>query len=238
VDVLPAAVDSAVGMTEPALREGRYVRMTVGDTGHGMDEATLERVFDPFFTTKPLGEGTGLGLAVVHGIVVSHGGAIRVQSTLNRGTTFDVYFPVAEGSRLEAGAASPVPHGEGQRILYVDDEGALCLVFQRALTALGYQVETFTSPDAALDRFLAGPDDFQLVISDLSMPGINGRELATRVRATRPAIPVMIVTGFTGTLTADKVKELRLSAVLNKPLDMAALGHAVHGALRPEKRIN
>ncbi|MEI6667977.1 MAG: ATP-binding protein [Acidobacteriota bacterium] len=233
VRVAPVVIDAELVGRHPTLRPGPFVLLSVSDTGHGMDADTLDRVFDPFFTTKPLGEGTGLGLAVVHGIVTGHGGAILVRSEPGDGTTFDVYFPVAEIVFTEHASVAPVPRGQGQRLLYVDDEPALVMVFKRGLTAMGYQVETHTNPEEALERFASSPDSFDLVITDLAMPGLSGRELARRILDLRPDQAIVMVTGFSGTLTPERARQLRLRAVLHKPLDMADLGRAVHEALHP-----
>ena len=232
VQIAPTVVDAAHAHEHPDLHEGAYVCLSVGDTGHGMDAATLERVFEPFFTTKPPGEGTGLGLAVVHGIVKSHDGAITVRSEPGVGTTFDLYFPVAPSHSTDSGDAPAVPRGRGQRILYVDDEPALCRVVQRELANLGYQAEAYSSAQEALDQFVAQPGRFDLVITDLAMPGMSGRELAGRLLELRPEQLIIMVTGYSGALTPDKARQLGLRAVLHKPLDAAGLGRAVFDALK------
>ena len=233
VAVRPLTMDAILASQFTELREGPFIRLSVSDTGHGIDAATRERLFEPFFTTKPQGEGTGLGLAVVHGIVNTHGGAIRVRSDPGQGTCFDLYFPAAEACATEAvNASTAVPRGAGQRILLVDDERAIASVTLRVLTELGYQVDAEVNPEHALERFSSQPDDYyDLVITDLAMPGLNGRELAARVLARRPGQAIIMVTGFSGNLTPEKARTLGLRAVLHKPLDRATLGRAVFEAV-------
>jgi two-component system cell cycle sensor histidine kinase/response regulator CckA len=164
------------------VRPGRYVRLSLSDTGKGMDRATMNRIFEPFFTTKGPDEGTGLGLSVVHGIMRGHDGAITVYSQPGEGTTFHLYFPALSG---EASApetqATPIPQGKGQRILVVDDEEPLAQLTQKILVRLGYVVETRTRAVEALDLVRARPDQFDLVITDMTMPGMSGIDLRNSV---------------------------------------------------------
>jgi len=183
----------------------RTVRITVSDTGPGMDAATKERIFEPFFTTKPVGEGTGLGLSVVHGIVQGHEGAITVDSEPGKGTTFTVYLPVAE---VEVGASTqpvnratetspPVPGPEGgPRILYLDDDESLVYLVERLLKRRGYRVAAHTRQEEALQAIRADPAAFDLVLTDYNMPGMSGLDVAREVRAIRPELPVVVTSGF------------------------------------------
>lgn len=172
--------------------------ITVTDTGSGIDRDSLTRLFEPFFTTKPVGEGTGLGLSVVHGIVTDHGGTIHVESEVGKGTKFIVSLPAAEGqvepviAELESAAAS----GSGQRILHIDDDEALVHLVDRMLARRGYRVEGYTDYEAALDRFRAEPDAFDLVVTDYNMPGTSGIELAHQIRSIRANMPVAISSGY------------------------------------------
>ena len=169
---------------------GRYVCLTVKDTGHGMDRATLARVFEPFFTTKTAGVGTGLGLAVVHGIVKSHDGTVLVESAPDRGTTFQLYFPLlACDAASDAAETMDVPRGDGERVLFVDDEPTLTDVAQRMLERLGYRVVALASSTEALAAFRADPSAFDVVISDLTMPGLTGMQLAAELRRLRSGLP-------------------------------------------------
>jgi signal transduction histidine kinase len=183
-------VDPAVAAPPPALPPGPYVRVTVRDTGPGMSPAVLARLFEPSFTTKAVGEGSGMGLAVVHGIVASHGGAVTVQSTPGQGATFTVYLPrLAQALAVPpAPAQIPLPRGH-ERILLVDDEASVAEMGQRLLTRLGYEVVAYTSSREALDAFRGAPEGFDLLITDHTMPQMTGEALARAVRQIRPDLP-------------------------------------------------
>jgi PAS domain S-box-containing protein len=206
---------------------GRAARLTVRDTGHGMNAATLERLFEPFFTTKPPGEGTGLGMAIVHGIVTAHGGAITVDSTPGVGTTFEVWLPARRADQPAAAVAPAAPErGEG-RVLVVDDEAMIGSVTARVLARRGYEVTTLTSPTealAALERSGDGPD---LLITDQTMPGMTGRQLAERVHAARPALPIILMTGYAELGGREAMNRLGIAELLIKPIENAALAAAV-----------
>ena len=219
----------------PDMRPGGYVRLSVSDTGYGMDEATLKRMFEPFFTTKVPGEGTGLGLSVVHGIVRDHDGAIYVHSQPAKGTTFELYFPAssAEPSPTEI-ANTTLVRGHQERVLLVDDEEALCLTFERVLRQLGYAPVTQINPREALALFCARPDRFDLVITDLTMPGMTGVDLAAAMLAVRPDLPVILASGFSGTYTREMVRELGLRDLIIKPMDRVQLSQVIQLALRKE----
>ena len=214
------------------LLPGRYVCLTVSDTGHGMDHATLAHVFEPFFTTKGPGVGTGLGLAVVHGIVKSHEGAITVDSAPGRGTTFRLFFPLL-GSQVAQRTADlvNVPRGAGERVLFVDDEPTLTDVTRRMLERLGYRVVALLSPREALARFRADPTAFDLVISDLTMPGLTGAQLACELRRVRANVPVILSTGYLDRLNDESVRSLQVRELLIKPYTTEALASAVRRAL-------
>lgn len=181
----------------PGLTPGCYARLTVSDSGCGMDTTTMERIFDVFYTTKPIGEGTGLGLSMVHGIVKSHGGAITVESEPGKGSSFALYFPSAPDRAVEKddSVGAPLRLSGGRRVLYVDDEEALVSLASRALSRAGHKVAGFTSPEKALGVFRANPKDFDVLVTDLSMPQMSGFELARAFHAIRPDIPVAMTTG-------------------------------------------
>ena len=216
------------------LHLGHYVCLSVSDTGCGMDKATRERIFEPFFTTKGVGAGTGLGLAVVHGIMKTHYGGISVYSQPNEGTTFRLYFPVfaAEVTLIEA-IASPIPRGHGERILFVDDEETLARLGKTMLERLGYVVTTKISAVDALAALRAQPDEFDLVITDLTMPAMNGTELGQQMLQIKPGLPIILTSGYSGVMTAARVRELGFSELLSKPDTTRTLGEAVHRALHP-----
>jgi PAS domain S-box-containing protein len=226
-------VDPHLAALNPALRPGAYVLLTVSDTGCGMDEATQARIFEPFFTTKGPDEGTGLGLSVVHGVMQSHDGAVTVYSQPGEGTAFHLYFPAHGGRRVaETPAPAPaVPRGKGERVLFVDDEVPLALLGRCILEELGYVVESKTSPAEALAAVRADPAAFDLVITDLTMPGMTGTELGRQLLEIRPGLPIILTTGHSGNLTAERVRRLGCRELLLKPLTLQKLGQAVRRAL-------
>jgi PAS domain S-box-containing protein len=216
------------------LGPGRYVRLVISDTGHGMDAATLRRIFEPFFTTKSLGEGTGLGLSVVHGIVKEYGGAVVVESELGKGTKFTIYLPALSGTELQPLAESAeIPRGRGERILFVDDEVVLGTASRKMLERLGYGVTLFHSSVAALAAFRQGPDAFAALVTDYTMPEMTGVELIREVHAIRPLLPVIMVSGSSGPLDPDDMRRVGMRELLSKPLGYAALAHALRRALTP-----
>lgn len=227
-----AVVDEELSRRRADLRPGRYARIAVSDTGHGMDDATQKRIFEPFFTTKRQGEGTGLGLAVVHGIVRDHDGAISVESHVGRGTKVEVFLPehLGEPSAAQVSPAA-LPRGQGERVLVVDDEEALCVSLTALLTRLGYQVVAKAQPQAALELFANSPEEFALVLTDLTMPGMTGLELAQRMLELRPSARVVLMSGFSGTWTRASVRTLGLIDMLVKPLNAAALAEGVARAI-------
>lgn len=213
------------------LSEGDYVRMTVSDTGCGMDRATTERIFEPFFTTKSAGEGTGLGLSVVHGIVTAHGGGISVYSEPDQGTAFQVYLPSAtHDMTIDSEDESEIPMGT-ERILFVDDEQPNTLMAKQMLSSLGYEVITRMSSLEALETFQSNPTHYDLVITDQTMPQMSGDELAQKMLAIRADLPIILVTGFSETVTARNYKQLGFRGYLMKPLIFRDLARIVHDAL-------
>ncbi len=227
LDVTPEFASMHLGLVP-----GRYVRLVVRDDGGGMDAATLERIFEPFFTTKKVGQGTGLGLPVVHGIVKSHGGAILVHSEPGRGTTVEVYLPAHAGPPADLPSeAQGVPRGHGERILFVDDEVQLAELGRSMLEGLGYRVTSLTDPIEAATMFRAGPNRFDLVVTDLTMPALSGTQLAQELWRVRPDIPVLLDTGFVGSMAPDAANMPGLRGVLAKPYTVGTLARAVHRAL-------
>ncbi len=216
----------------PDLRPGQHVLLQISDNGCGMSEETLRRIFEPFFTTKAPGEGTGLGLAVVHGIVREHGGVILAESRAGQGTSFFIYLPaLPRRSAPPATATEAIPHGQGERILYVDDESSLCRAAERMLTRLGYQPVVFTNPLDALAAFQAQPAAFDALVTDLTMPGMTGVDLAAAALEIRPNLPVLLVTGFGGVWLREAAQTIAIRNVLIKPLDMAGFGRMLYRTL-------
>jgi len=224
-------VDSAAVSRHPRLKPGAHVCLTVSDTGHGVAPAILERIFDPYFTTKEPGKGTGLGLAVVQGIVKSYGGAISVYSELGLGTSFDVFIPrTGEEIAADSMAAEPLPGGT-ERILFVDDEGSLVELGKDMLESLGYAVTTRTSGVEARETFRAAPEAFDLVITDMTMPTVTGMDLAGEILAVRPHLPIILCTGFSEMIDGRQAKEAGIREFVMKPYQLAILARAVRKAL-------
>jgi PAS domain S-box-containing protein len=207
-------------MTEalPGLTAGPHVLLTVRDTGRGMDKATQMRIYEPFFTTKGPGEGTGLGLSVVYGIVHNHHGAIRLTSEVDRGTTFEIFLPAAAPvKQVEHVEPLVLPRGNGERILFVDDEKPIVRVGELTLRRLGYAVDGESQVAEALARLERDPQAYQLVIADQTMPGMTGLEFALRIRDLRPDLPVVLATGHSDDLTPERVKAAGVREVMAKP---------------------
>lgn len=211
--------------------EARYVCLTVRDTGVGMGQDTLERLFDPFYTTKPEGEGTGLGLSVVQGIVQSHRGYLEVESELGQGSTFRVFLPRSASPEEARAAMVEQALIQGLRVLLVDDEPDALRAVERILIHLGCEVLAVSDPAQGLARFRAEPEGFDLVLCDVTMPGMTGDALATALLAVRPALPVLLMTGYSATVDQEVAARLGVRALLNKPLTPAELQAALSEAL-------
>ena len=211
---------------------GSYLELMVHDTGHGMDTPVLERIFDPYFTTKSSGEGTGLGLAVVHGIVKQSAGAIQVASTPGEGSSFHVFLPRVDlpGQKPAKYLAGDSPRGT-ERILFVDDEQALATIASTMLGQLGYDVTIMTSSTEALERFQSQPGFFDLLITDQTMPGMTGTELAHRALHIRSTLPVILYSGFSEEITAEKVRAMGIKEFLMKPLALEELARVIRRVL-------
>jgi len=230
----------ALAAGRPQLREGAYMCIVVSDTGPGIDADTIERVFDPFFTTKEPGQGTGLGLAVVHGVVQSHDGAVTVESTPGSGSTFRLFFPVVpDGAVEEAASDAPVLDPGHGHILLIDDDINVLTVGRKMLEALGYQVTACGGPIGALEVLRARAADFDLVVTDLNMPKMTGLDVASEIRNIRSGLPIVLATGFLGDENVEsRAQALGVCAFVSKPFTPETLGQAVQTALekaRPEK---
>jgi len=215
----------------PELQAGPAMRLTVADTGCGMDAATLQRVFDPFFTTKAPGEGTGLGLSIVQGIVRSHHGALRVRSTPGTGTTFELFFPLTTATATASPPTAAVPRGDGEEILVVDDERAVGAFVAKKLEQLGYRPTVFTDPRAALAEITAAPQRFHAMVTDLTMPGLTGAELVQQCRAAGADVPTVVITGYGTDSVHTALRSLPRCVVLSKPFDGDELARGLHRLL-------
>jgi PAS domain S-box-containing protein len=213
------------------LNPGMYLRIIVRDTGEGMRPEVIQRIYEPFFTTKPVGEGTGLGLAVVHGIIKAHDGAISVSSQPGMGSSFEIYLPAVEDGAVSSGGGREIPQGNGEKILYVDDEVALCRLVEHSLERCGYVGVTRADPVEALRVFIENPNSFAGVITDFTMPKMSGLELAAEIRKIAPEMPVVITTGYSGSLDAEALKLSGVKDVLAKPFTMQRLAETLHGVL-------
>jgi len=215
---------------------GKLVQLMVRDNGIGIAADRLGTIFDPFFTTKAPGEGTGLGLAVVHGIVRNHGGEISVESGIGSGTTFFLRFPVVASSSTSPGSAdAPLSRGHGEHLLVVDDEHAIAEVCGEVLTRFGYLVTTCTSPREALEKITPPGSACALLITDLAMPGITGLQLIESVRALRPGLPVLLMSGHIDQYTNREIARLGLANLVTKPWTVATLVRAVQTSLLPPR---
>lgn len=220
------------GIGKRSLIPGKYQIMTFSDTGCGIKPEFLERVFEPYFTTKSMNEGTGMGLAVVHGIVTSHGGDITVYSKLAKGTTFNVYLPVTDEAMLTGvEKTTPVREGAG-RILLVDDDPGLVEMSKLMLESLGYYVVAHTNSQSALETFRTGPDLFDIVITDQTMPLMTGQKLGAMIKEIRPNIPILLCTGFSENINEDNFKEQGIDAFMMKPIIRNELSQTVHNLLK------
>jgi PAS domain S-box-containing protein len=229
LDAVEMGADGTATLTD--LTPGVYVRLTVRDTGEGMAPHVQERIFEPFFSTKPTGDGTGMGLALVHGIVTEHEGAITVESVPGHGATFTLYLPrCLEVVPPDTVLQEPSPRGS-ERILFVDDEESLVMMMEAMLAYLGYEVLATTSSREALRAFQATPQGFDLVMTDLTMPNMTGESLARELRRLRPDIPIILCTGYSSRIDADKAVTLGIDALLMKPWEMQEVAHTIQRVL-------
>jgi PAS domain S-box-containing protein len=214
------------------LSPGPYARLVVKDTGIGIPPAVLDRIFDPFFTTRGVGEGTGLGLSLVHGIVTDLGGAIDVKSVAGEGTSFEIWLPVtAEVGRPASETVRELPRGRGEIVMIVDDEPILVALAEEMLAGLGYEPVGFESSSVALQAFRTQPQRFDLVLTDEAMPDLVGTELAREIRFIRPEVPIILMTGRGGAALADHAADIGVNEVLHKPLKRADLAESLERAL-------
>jgi len=232
VELEDIKIDNVLALSTLEIKSGKYVKLAVSDTGYGMPPYVIHRIFDPFFTTKEPGEGTGMGLSVVHGIVSSYGGAIKVYSNPGQGSTFRVFLPAIEMDlEPQISVEEFTPAGGSERILFIDDEMTLVEFSKELFESLGYKVTTRTSSIDALNLFRADPDAFDLVITDMTMPKIAGERLTKELMAIRPDIPVILCTGFSTKITDRRLKEIGIRALVEKPFSKKTIGETVRKVL-------
>jgi len=233
VEMSESEINAADCMTMK-LNPGSYVKISVSDTGHGIPKPILERVFEPYFTTKAPGEGTGLGLSVVHGIVKTYNGEIKIYSEPGRGTTVTIFLPC-----IETDTFTPKEYrketvtGGHESILLVDDEGYVITMMKEMLERLGYRITAFTSSSEAYDEFRADPRRYDLIITDQTMPRMTGTELAEECMSLKPGLPVIICTGFSEILSEEKARALGISEYVTKPVVKGEIARAIRNALTP-----
>lgn len=208
------------------IEPGSYLQIEVIDTGKGMPPEIQRRVFDPYYTTKEVGKGSGIGLSVVHGIVKNHNGVIRIESEPGRGSRFEILLPAIEGEFQLASEKPKAAMGGTERILLIDDEPSLLTSMSRFLIRHGYGVQTCSDPETALDLFKTAPMDFDMVITDMTMPKITGAELAEKLLRTRPDLPIILCSGYSEAIDEEKIKELGIRRYVEKPLKLEEL--AIH----------
>jgi PAS domain S-box-containing protein len=233
IELEPFRPDAAFLRAHPDLFDANYARLNITDTGHGMDAQVIERIFEPFYTTKPVGKGTGLGLAVVDGIVRSQSGVITVESVVGQGTTFRLYFPAhtADSPAPETVKGNLAP-GHGERILLVDDEPAITALLQRMLVLLNYQVTVSNQPRAAADLFSQQPEQFDVLITDLTMPELSGLELAGKIHSLRPELPIILASGFVPNLQREELQAAGIVEIVGKPIMMDNLAELLRRTLK------
>ena len=219
----------------PGLKKEKYIRLIVNDTGCGIPPDILGKIFDPFFTTKNKSEGTGLGLSMVHGIIKSHNGGIFARSEINEGSTFEIFLPIIKDeAKIDKKAETPVINGN-TRILFVDDEEDITEVFKGICESEGYQVTSIDNSPDALKLFEENPDNFDLLITDLTMPDISGEELTRKFLNIRPELPVILSTGFTGRINSKKAKSIGIKAIISKPYSLDEIIQTIKDVLENSK---
>gem|GEM_PF-6084992 len=231
IGVSETEIDEVTNLQFKRLETGRYLQLTVSDTGIGMPAEIIDKIFDPYFTTREMGKGTGMGLSIVHGIIKNHDGAVSVYSEPGKGSIFKILLPAAESAFCADAMPSDIVQGGDETILFVDDEKSIVEVGRSILERLGYQVNIQTDPEAALNAFCADPDKHDLVITDMTMPRMTGDELARRLLAIRPDTPVILCTGFSHKINKSRAKILGIRNYVEKPLNRYELATTVRAVL-------
>jgi len=232
IELQPVQIDEGHRIPPLNISPGEYVKLTVSDTGTGIGPDIIDKIFDPYFTTKDLSKGTGMGLAIIHGIVTEYGGTITVDSEPGKGSSFHVYFPVVEKNEVPFYPdTEDIPHGKGH-VLFIDDEELLVDLGQTMLERLGYKVSVRCSSLDALITFQKSPEDFDAVITDQTMPEMTGSELARRMLQIRPDIPIILCTGYSNVVDNETARSLGIKKFVLKPLTMKKLGQLLHEVLQ------
>ena len=213
------------------LSPGPYIRLRMRDTGEGIEPKIMDRIFEPYYTTKEVVKGTGMGLSVIHGIVKRHGGGIWVESELGKGTLFEIYFPALEKTVEEEKEPEGEIKGGSERIIFVDDEESMVNLNRQRLERLGYDVKDTTNPEEALEWFKADPDQFDVIITDMTMPRMTGDRLAAEVLKIRQDMPVIICTGYSERMSAKKAEALGVRKYIEKPIDLRNLASSLREVL-------
>jgi CheY-like chemotaxis protein len=234
VGLAEVEVDEDLAARCPDIKPGPFLRLTVTDTGTGMTPEMIDRIFDPFFTTKKPGEGAGMGLAVVHGIVRDYQGAVAVYSEVGKGTTFNIFFPRVPSEKIETPEPAEIPPSRSERVLLVDDDEAQVLSMQSMLRRIGHRVVSRTDPEAALRVFRKNPDRFGLVITDQTMPQLTGEQLAREILRLRPNLPIILCTGFSTKVDADRAQAMGIRGFLMKPFSIREMAAAIDRALKKD----
>jgi len=217
------------------LQKGTYVRLTISDTGHGMDQRTMERIFEPFFTKKEVGSGSGLGLSVVHGIVSNYNGGIEVESEIDRGSRFIIYLPQHSDDEISVQSDSPkIKKGYGS-ILFVDDEKEITFMGKRMLESLGYTVDIKTDGFTALEEFKKDPLKYDLLVTDQAMPKMPGTELIGKVREIRPDLKTIIITGYYDSIPRSDIEKYKIQDIISKPIILSEFSELIRKVLNKEK---
>jgi CheY-like chemotaxis protein len=224
-------IDTEVAVHYHDLKPGSYIRLKISDTGYGMDKSVKQRIFDPFFTTKEPGEGTGMGLSVVHGIVKKYKGSITVTSEIGKGSTFEVFLPKSEGIVAQpVETLESLPNGT-EKILFVDDEERIVNMGNQMLSRLGYNVVAKMSSVEALADFQKQPDIFDLIITDMTMPNMTGEQLTKELKKIRKEIPIIICTGYSHAMSNEKAKKMGINGFILKPIIMHDLARMIRNVL-------
>ncbi len=225
-------VDAKQVSALPGLALGTYALLKIIDTGPGMDKATIDRIFEPFYTTKEVGKGTGLGLSIVHGIVRKHDGVISAESVPGKGTTMNVYLPIAELGVDELKKLEKETLKGEERILFIDDDKEIAILVKEMMERLGYSVTIETESPKALENFRNNPNAFDIVIADQIMPTLTGTQLGVEIKKIRPELPVILITGYSEAITTDEAKDLGIREYVLKPIVASELSEVIQRAVK------